>query len=61
MAQGTRRLAMPVVALLGAALVALIASSWLLNRDALRAAVEAQIRAVTGLDLIIKGGTDIWA
>src|SRR5580692_304337 len=59
MAQGTRRLAMPVVALLGAALVALIASSWLLNRDALRAAVEAQISAVTGLDLIIKGGTDI--
>src|SRR5580698_232438 len=59
MAQGTRRLAMPVVALLGAALVALIASSWLLNRDALRAAVEAQIRAVTGLDLVIKGGTDI--
>jgi AsmA protein len=59
MAQGTRRIAMPVVALLGAALVALIASSWLLNRDALRAAVEAQIRAVTGLDLVIKGGTDI--
>src|SRR6202034_2139781 len=59
MAQGTRRLAMPVVALLGAALGALIASSWLLNRDALRAAVEAQIRAVTGLDLIIRGGTDI--
>ena len=50
---------MPVVALLGAALAALIASSWLLNRDALRAAVEAQIRAVTGLDLVIKGGTDI--
>src|SRR5580693_10363719 len=59
MAQGTRRLAMPVVALLGAALVALIASSWLLNRDALRAAVEAQIRAVTGLDLVIKGSTEI--
>src|ERR1700679_4022135 len=59
MAQGTRRLAMPVVALLGAALVALIASSWLLNRDALRAAVEAQIRAVTGLDLVVKGSTDI--
>src|SRR5579863_7921690 len=59
MAQGTRRLAMPVVALLGAALVALIASSWLLNRDALRAAVEAQIRAVTGLDLVVKGNIDI--
>jgi AsmA protein len=50
---------MPVAALLGAALVALIASSWLLNRDALRQAVEAQIRAVTGLDLVIKGSTDI--
>jgi len=50
---------MPVAALLGAALVAMIASSWLLNRDALRAAVEAQIRAVTGLDLVIKGSTEI--
>jgi len=50
---------MPVVALLGAALVALIASSWLLNRDALRAAVEAQIRAVTGLDLVVNGSIDI--
>src|ERR1700723_454532 len=59
MAQGTRRLAMPVAALLGAVLVGLIASSWLLNRDALRAAVEAQIRAVTGLDLVVKGDTDI--
>jgi AsmA protein len=59
MAQGTRRLAMPVAALLSLALVGLIASSWLLNRDALRAAVEAQIRAVTGLDLVVKGGTDI--
>src|SRR5271163_2847149 len=59
MAQRTRRLAMPVAALLGVALVAMIASSWLLNRDALRAAVEAQIRAVTGLDLVIKGPTEI--
>jgi AsmA protein len=50
---------MPVAALLGAVLVGLIASSWLLNRDALRAAVEAQIRAVTGLDLVVKGDTDI--
>jgi len=50
---------MPVAALLGVALLALIGSSWLLNRDALRQAVEAQIRAVTGLDLVIKGATDI--
>lgn len=59
MAQGTRRLAMPVAALFGLVAVVLIGSSWLLNRDALRTAVEAQIRAVTGLDLIVKGGTDI--
>jgi AsmA protein len=50
---------MPIAAFLGVALVVLIASSWLINRDALRAAVEAQIRAVTGLDLVVKGGTDI--
>ncbi|MGA2057862.1 MAG: AsmA family protein [Bradyrhizobium sp.] len=59
MAQRTRRLAMPVAVLVGVALVAMIASSCLLNRDALRAAVEAQIRAVTGLDLVVKGSTDI--
>src|SRR6202000_3135610 len=59
MAQGTRRLAMPGAALIGLALVALIGSSWLLNRDALRAAVEAQIRAVTGLDLVVKGDAEI--
>jgi AsmA protein len=59
MAQGTRRLAIPFAALIGVALVGLIASSWLLNRDSLRHAVEAQIRAVTGLDLVVKGGTDI--
>src|SRR5580692_8176977 len=59
MAQGTRRLAMPVAAIFGLMVVALIASSWLLNRDALRQAVEAQIRAVTGLDLVVNGNTDI--
>jgi AsmA protein len=59
MAQGTRRLAIPFAAFIGVALVAMIASSWLLNRDALRRAVEAQIRAVTGLDLVVKGTTDI--
>ncbi len=50
---------MPVAVLIGLAVVAMIVSSWLLNRDALRAAVEAQIRAVTGLDLVVKGNTDI--
>jgi len=50
---------MPIAAFLGVALIGLIAMSWLLNRDALRQAVEAQIRAVTGLDLVVKGPTDI--
>src|SRR5437899_4146807 len=59
MAQGMKRLGMPIAALLGVALIGLIATSWLLNRDALRAAVEAQIRAVTGLDLVVKGNIDI--
>src|SRR6202040_1964154 len=59
MAQGIRRLGMPIAAFLGVALISLVAASWLLNRDALRAAVEAQIRAVTGLDLVVKGATDI--
>src|SRR5215831_5130479 len=59
MAQGMKRLGTPVAALLGLALVALIACSWLINRDDLREAVEAQIHAVTGLDLVVKGGIDI--
>ena len=50
---------MPIAALLGVALIGLIAMSWFLNRDALRQAVEAQIRAVTGLDLVVKGKIDV--
>jgi len=59
MAQGIKRLGMPIAAFLGVALIGLVATSWLINRDALRQAVEAQIRAVTGLDLVIKGSTEI--
>jgi AsmA protein len=54
-----KRLGMPIAALLGVALIGLIATSWFLNRDALRDAVEAQIRAVTGLDLVVKGHIDV--
>jgi len=50
---------MPVAALFGVATLGLIATSWFLNRDALREAVEAQIRAVTGLNLVVKGPIDI--
>ncbi len=58
-AQGMKRLGMPVAAFLGAVLIGLIAMSWFLNRDALQQAVEAQIRAVTGLDLVVNGSIDI--
>jgi AsmA protein len=59
MAQGMKRLGMPIAAFLSLALIGLIAMSWFLNRDALRQAVEAQIRTVTGLDLVVKGNIDV--
>src|SRR3954468_16099869 len=59
MAQGMKRLGMPIAVLLGLVLVGLIGTSWFLNRDALRQAVEAQIRAVTGLELVITGAIDV--
>src|SRR5437764_11153197 len=59
MAQGMKRLGMPVAAVLCGALVGLFAISWFLNRDALRQAVEAQIRAVTGLDLVVNGSIEV--
>jgi len=59
MAQGMKRLGMPIAAFFGVALIGLFAMSWFLNRDALREAVEAQIRAVTGLDLVVNGSIDV--
>src|SRR5260370_27538078 len=59
MDQGMKRLGMPIAAFLGVALSGLIATSWFIDRDALREAVEAQIRAVTGLDLVVKGTIDV--
>jgi AsmA protein len=54
-----KRLGMPIAAFLGLALIGLIGTSWFLNRDTLRQAVEAQIRAVTGLDLVVSGAIDV--
>jgi AsmA protein len=59
MAQGMKRLGMPIAAVLCGALIGLIAMSWFLNRDALRQAVEAQIRTVTGLDLVVNGNIEV--
>src|SRR3954462_8664392 len=57
--QGMKRLGMPIAALFTVALLTLFATSWFLNRDALRQAVEAQIRAVTGLELVVNGSIDV--
>lgn len=54
-----KRLVMPLAALLGVAVIGLLGTSWFLNRDALREAVETQIRAVTGLDLVVSGAIDV--
>ena len=59
MAQGMKRFGMPIAAFLGVVLVGMIAMSWFLNRDALKQAVENQIRAVTGLDLVVNGNIDV--
>src|ERR1700710_739057 len=59
MAQGMKRLGMPIAALFGVVLIGLIAMSWFLNRDSWRQAVEAQIRAVTGLDPVVNGSIDV--
>ena len=59
MALGMKRLGIPIAALVGVALLGMIANSWFINRDALRQAVESQIRAVTGLDLVVKGNIEI--
>src|ERR1700755_1471932 len=59
MGQGMKRLGMPTAAFLGVVLIALVPVSWFLNRDALRQAVQAHVRAVTGLDLVVNGTIDV--
>jgi AsmA protein len=59
MVEGMKRLGMPIAAFLGVLVIGLVGTSWFLNRDALQRAVEDQIRAVTGLDLVVNGHTDV--
>lgn len=59
MAQGIKRLGVSVAALLGLAVIGLMAVAGVLDRNGLREAVEAQIRAVTGLDLVVEGDVDV--
>ncbi|HEX7789358.1 MAG TPA: AsmA family protein [Afipia sp.] len=55
MAQGIKRLGMPIAAVLAAALIGLIGVSWMIDQNAVRLSVEKQIRAATGLDLVVNG------
>lgn len=59
LAQGIKRLAMPIAALFAAVAVALIVTSWLIDRSAVKVEVERQLRAATGLDLVVNGDVQI--
>jgi AsmA protein len=56
---GLKRLGLSVAALLAVALVAVVALALLLDRDSVRAAVDAQMRAATGMELMVAGGTRV--
>jgi len=59
MTRGTKRLGLLLAALLGVIVAGLAGSSWLVNRDVVREAVERQIRAATGLELRSYGAIDV--
>lgn len=59
--QAMKRLGLPLVAILSVVLAGLASVSLLLDHDALRQAVESQIRAVTGLDLVVNGAIEVTA
>lgn len=56
---GLKRLGLTIAALSGAAMVAALTVTLVLDRAAMRSAVEAQVRAATGLDLAVRSNTDI--
>lgn len=59
LAQGIKRLAMPIAALFAAVAVGLIVTSWLIDRNAVKIEVERQLRAATGLDLVVNGDVQV--
>jgi len=58
-AQGIKRLGTPIAAFLGVVVIGLAAVSWLTDRAAVLRAVENQLRAATGLDLVVEGDSDV--
>jgi len=60
MPEGLRRLGLALAALLAViVLVVGFGMSWLLNRDEVRSAIEAQIKSVTGFDLVVSGQSSV--
>ena len=60
MPEGLRRLGLALAALLGViVLVVGLGMSWLLNREEVRAAIETQIKSVTGFDFVVSGDSSV--
>jgi AsmA protein len=58
-AVGIKRLGFVVVAVAAVGIGALVILPFLMSADAVREAVKAEIRAVTGLDPVLRGGTSV--
>ncbi len=58
-AVGIKRLGFVVVALAAVGIGAVVILPFLMSADAVREAVKAEIRAVTGLDPVLRGGTSV--
>lgn len=59
MTVGIKRLSIAIAAALALAVAGLTLTSGLVDRSALRASIERQIRDVTGLDLMVNGDVDV--
>ncbi|MGO3930112.1 AsmA family protein [Rhodopseudomonas pseudopalustris] len=59
MAQGIKRLGISVAALIAVAVISALTLSLLIDRGAMRQAVESQLRAATGLELAIDGPIEV--
>jgi len=59
MAQGIKRLGISVAVLIAVAAIGAFALSLTIDRNALRQAVESQLRAATGLELLVDGEIDV--
>jgi len=56
---GTKRLGLALAALILAVTCAFLIAAWLVPADSVRDAVKAEIRSVTGLEPVLRGGTSV--